>query len=69
MPRDETLTRERNEVAHELLEMLNFIQNLGHIPGCETHGETNESVYDINNMIYETRIKIQKFINKNSLDI
>jgi hypothetical protein len=62
MPINETLSSERNEIAQELIGMLNFIQRLGHKPGYETHGETYKSIYDMNNSMYETRLKILKFI-------
>jgi hypothetical protein len=66
MPRIAPLPSERNEIAQELLRMLNFIQKLGNKSGCETHGETKKLVSDINNSMNETRIKIHNFLKTNS---
>jgi len=66
MPKNEIFPSEKNEIAQELLGMLDFIQKLGRRGSYETYGETNESIYDINKSLLETRIKIHRFINKES---
>jgi hypothetical protein len=56
---DETLEGERRETVGELIEFLVIIQKMGQRLAYETHGESYDLVYELNELLHQTREKLE----------
>jgi len=60
MQKNQILKEERRKTVAELLELLLVAQRMGHRLADETHGESYDLVRDLNELLHQTREKIEQ---------
>jgi len=60
MQKNQILKEERRKTVAELLELLLVVQRMGHRLADETHGESYDLVRDLNDLLHQTRVKIEQ---------
>jgi hypothetical protein len=57
---EEKLTEERNETVKELSGLFVIVQEMGRRLANETHGEAYDLVRELNELLHQTRLKINQ---------